>query len=226
MKRLALFDIDKTLLRVYGAHFRAFSSAFKKVYGIDTHIGNIRHDGMTDQQIIIEILKNEGLSEQVIENKMGECMEAIVSFFDEDAELEKVVVMDGARELLEELQRKDVLMGLVTGNLEAIALAKVGKAGIGHYFKVGGYGSDDRDRAQLVRLAVQRAEKHFDFDREGEVFLFGDALQDIRAGKEAGVRTIGVTTGIFSKEQLYEAGADSVLDDLKDSKEIMKRLFS
>ena len=63
MNKLILFDIDKTLVPSSRAHHKAFSEAFKKVYGIDASIKIINHHGMTDQQIIIEVLKKNGLSE-------------------------------------------------------------------------------------------------------------------------------------------------------------------
>ena len=55
--KLALFDVDKTLIRVSKGHSTAFSIAFKIVYGIDAKIDEIDHHGMTDQQVIIEVLK-------------------------------------------------------------------------------------------------------------------------------------------------------------------------
>ena len=58
MEKLALFDIDKTLITSSKAHDMAFSAAFKKVYGFDTNQRAINHHGMTDQQIIIEVIKN------------------------------------------------------------------------------------------------------------------------------------------------------------------------
>ncbi len=91
-----------------------------------------------------------------------------------------------------------------------------------HYFKIGGFGSDDINRTNLVRLAIKRAEEKFNFKFNNNVFLVGDAPQDMKAGKEAGVKTIGVTTGIYSKEQLKNAGADFILETLKDKNKFLK----
>ena len=59
MNKLVLFDIDKTLIPSSRAHHQSFSEAFKKVYGIDTTIEIINHHGMTEQQVIIEVLKKK-----------------------------------------------------------------------------------------------------------------------------------------------------------------------
>lgn len=51
MNKLVLFDIDRTLIIGTKGHKKAFSEAFKKVYGMETNIDIINHQGMTDQQI-------------------------------------------------------------------------------------------------------------------------------------------------------------------------------
>lgn len=223
MNKLVLFDIDKTLIKSSEVKDKiAFPGAFKKVYGIDTNINVINHHGMTDQQIIIEVLKKKGLDEHTIKARLEECMDVMIEIFNKHNHQDKVVVLDGAKELLEELNKNNILMGLVTGNLEEIAKGKLKKIGLNKYFKVGGFGSDGINRTNLVRLAIKKAEDNFNFESNNNVFLFGDAIQDIKSGKEAGIKTIGVTTGIYSEEQLKDAGADFVVENLRDKDEILR----
>lgn len=222
MNNLALFDIDSTLIKSSNGHKKAFSEAFKKVYNVDTNIDIINHHGMTDQQIIIEVLTKNGLSEQKIKSKMEKCMEAMVESFNRVVEDYEIILLEGVGELLEKLNKNKVLMGLVTGNLEPIARGKLKKIGLSYYFKIGGFGSDDINRTNLVRIAIRRAEENFNFRFNNNVFLFGDAPQDMKAGKGAGVRTVGVTTGSYSKEQLENAGADFILENLKDTDKVLK----
>jgi len=227
MNKLILFDIDRTLIISSKAHHKAFSEGFKKVYGVDTTIDIINHHGMTEQQVIIEVLKKNGFGEQEIKSKIKECIKEMVSSFNKFIENEKITPLDGVLGLLEELEKNNFLMGLVTGNLEDIAKGKLKKAGINHYFKIGGFGNDDIERANLVKLAIKRAEENFDFLRHNDnVFLLGDAPQDMMAGKEAGVKTIGVTTGIYSKEQLEKAGADFVVESLKEKNKIFEIILN
>ncbi len=47
----------------------------------------------------------------------------------------------------------------------------------------------------------------------GECVYIGDSEVDIRTGRAAGMRTIGVTWGFRSKEELLEAGAEETVDD-------------
>jgi phosphoglycolate phosphatase-like HAD superfamily hydrolase len=115
---------------------------------------------------------------------------------------------------------------LVTGNLEKIARAKLKKIGIDHFFKIGGFGSDHINRTNLVKIAIRRAEAQFNIDSDRQVFHFGDAPQDMKAGLEAGVVPIGVATGVFTAEQLKAAGAETVIPNLKDAGEILGFLLS
>lgn len=220
--KLILFDIDKTLISGSRSHRKAFSDAFKIVYEIDTTIDIINHHGMTDQQIIIEVLKKNGLSEEKIKPKLDYCIKTMINSFSKIIKDDEIVVLDGVCELLKELNQRNVLMGLVTGNLEPIARGKLEKASLNHYFKIGGFGSDDINRSNLVRLAIKRAKENFNFKSNNNIFLFGDAPQDMKAGKEAGIKTIGVTTGIYSREQLENAGADFIFENLKDTNQILK----
>jgi len=203
-------------------HKEAFSEAFKIVYNIDTTIDIIEHSGMSDQQVIIEVLKKNGLDKQKIKSRMIDCMKVMIESFNKVIEQEKIVVLDGVKELLEELNKHNVLVGLVTGNLEPIARSKLKKVGLNHYFKVGGFGTDDINRVNLVKIAIKRAEKNFDFKLKNNVFFIGDNPREIKAAKEVGVRTIGTATGIFSMKELKNTDTDFVLKNLKDTNRILK----
>jgi len=220
MKGLILFDIDKTLIKSSTGHSATFSEGFKKIYGVNATTKSIVTHGMTDQQIIIEVLKKKGLTESQIVPKINECMKVMLEYFDNIKDTIEVNVLGGVPELLEELKNQNFLIGLVTGNLEPIGREKMKKAKLNKYFKLGGFGSDDISRTKLVKLAIKRAEENFDFKYDNNVFLFGDAPQDMNAGHEAGVITIGVTTGIYTKEDLENA-ADYVVDNLQDTQKIL-----
>ena len=217
---LLLFDIDGTLISsVSSSHKKAFSEGFRTVYGIDADIGIINHHGMTDQQIIIEVMKKKGLAMDIIESGLKRCMHVMASSFARFAEDDEIMPMKGVVELLERLKARGATMGIVTGNLEDIAWQKLRKAGIENYFSTGGFGSDSPIRTELVKITLRRTGKTPDSNR---VFLIGDTPKDIIAGKEAGVKTIGVATGIYSREELEQAGADYVLGNLEDADQFLR----
>ena len=220
MNKLVLFDIDKTLIDRSICHHVAFSYAFKKVYNVTVDISIINYAGMTDPQIIMEILTCIGLDEDLIKSKIDECMEAIVDYFRKNAEREDIPALDGAKELLDALENR-VIIGLITGNLEPIALEKMRKAGLSRYFKVGGFGSDNINRTELVKTAIRRAKDNCNFNGS-EVFVVGDTPRDVKAGFEVGAKSIGVATGRYSKKELKDSGADFIFDNLRDKEKIIE----
>ena len=76
-----------------------------------------------------------------------------------------------------------------------------------------------------MRIAFSRAENQFDLEGSNQVFHFGDAPQDMRAARKAGVTPIGVATGIFSAEELEAAGAYKVVPNLKNVDALIDILF-
>jgi len=135
-------------------------------------------------------------------------------------------ILKGVFNLLTKLDQKGFLLGLVTGNLEKIARAKLKKIGIDHFFTFGGFGSDHINRTNLIKIAIKRAEKQFGFVADNLIFHFGDAPQDMRAAREAGVIPIGVATGIFSPDELESAGAYQVVPNLKNTDAILRLMLN
>jgi len=220
MSKLVLFDIDNTLIKSSRGHKAAFSIAFKKIYGIDASINIIQYSGMTDQQIIFEVLKLKGLDEEKIQSKLNLCIKEMINAW-KSLNDNEIFILPGVHKLLEILFKEHFLLGLVTGNLEAIARDKMKRLGINHFFKVGGFGSEHINRTELVKIAINKAQSNFNFILSNNVYLFGDAPQDMRAAREAEIIAIGVTTGIYTKKQLEDAGADMVIDDFTNTEKIL-----
>ena len=221
---LALFDIDNTLMKTPVSHRDAFFTAIKNVYGINTDFAGLKPHGMTDRQIISGVLKINGVEECRIYEGMEKCLLDMTEIFKREVVNENLIILQGVEDLLKELHSRSILMGLVTGNVEAIAWTKLKITGLSHYFKMGGFGSDDSSRTNLVKLAVGRAVKSFGFSGSGDVFLFGDTPKDIIAGKEAGVRTVAVSTGIFSRKELLKSNPDYIHENLSEISSIIKYL--
>jgi phosphoglycolate phosphatase-like HAD superfamily hydrolase len=118
--------------------------------------------------------------------------------------------------------RDDVLLGIVSGNLERAAWLKLEAAGLRSYFAAGAFGSDGRRRADLVALAMQRfatrAGRRFSAD---EVWVIGDTPDDVAGGRAHGTRTLAVATGSFTRDELVHCQPHSLLDDFADTARVM-----
>lgn len=118
------------------------------------------------------------------------------------------------RRLLERLQRRGILMGLVTGNLTRIGWKKVERAGLKRYFRFGAFGEMSADRAGLVRLAVRQARRAGWIDRHTRIGLVGDSPNDVRAAQANRILAIAVATGISGPDELASLSPDVLLKDL------------
>jgi phosphoglycolate phosphatase-like HAD superfamily hydrolase len=211
-----LFDIDGTLLVTGGAGAVAWQRAFREMHGIDANIDEHTHAGMTDPEIAAIVFR------EVIgrEGSAAERAEAIAGYL---SHLQQAVeesdgyrVMPGIEELLPRLAGEGVLLGLVTGNIEAAANIKLARADLNRFFAFGGYGSDSSDRTELTRKAVDRggevAGKELD---PAATVAVGDTPRDVKAGHGAGIKVVGVATGKYSVAELDEAGADWAIEDVR-----------
>ena len=135
-------------------------------------------------------------------------------------------VKPGVRELLAHLSaRKNVGLGLLTGNLEQGARIKLGAFHLNEYFPTGAFGSDDEDRNSLLPIAVKRFEELFQQRIEiDECIIIGDTPRDVECAHIYHAVCIGVATGPYSFEELVEAGADYVVRDLSDHASLLRFL--
>jgi phosphoglycolate phosphatase len=231
MKRLVLFDIDGTLLSARGAPRRAFDRAMMQAYGTTGPIATHRFDGKTDPQIARELLAAAGLADAVIDAGLP----ALWASYIRELRLElsqpdhETLVFPGIRVLLDTLEARtgDVVLGLLTGNIEPGASLKLASAGIRNRFRVGAFGSDCERREGLPPLAVARARDSvgITFSRR-EIVIIGDTPADVTCGRALGVRALGVATGRHAGAELLHAGADAVFADLSATAEVLDAILS
>jgi phosphoglycolate phosphatase len=210
---LLLFDIDGTmLLRAVEAHRDAIHSALRRVWHVDDPAAaRVQAAGRTDPEIARAILLQSGVSADRIDARMGDFKRAAGEEYahrvDDDL---SAFLAPGVLDVLSALhEREDVVLSLVTGNLEAIARLKLARAGIGRFFASGqgGFGSDHEDRSELPAIARARAgAPGAPYPRE-ETIVIGDTPLDVACAQADGVRCFAVTTGPFRAGELGDADA-------------------
>ena len=215
MIETVLFDIDGTLLVTGGAGAVAWQRAFHELYGIDADIEEHTHAGMTDPEIAAIVFR-EVIGRDGSEAELAKAIAGYLSHLEDAVEESSGYrVMPGIEELLPRLVERGVLLGIVTGNIESAAQIKLARADLHRFFAFGGYGSDSRDRTELTRKALERgggvAGSPLDL---AAATAIGDTPRDVKAGHGAGIRVAGVATGVYSVEELAQAGADWALADV------------
>ena len=129
---------------------------------------------------------------------------------------EQYRVLPGAEQTLAALAEAGVMLGLVSGAMEGAARTKLVPANLNRFFIFGAYGSDSPDRAELTRLAIEKAARLHSRLTPSQVFVVGDTPRDIDAAAAAGAVSVGVATGKYSVDELVAAGGAHVLKSLED----------
>jgi phosphoglycolate phosphatase-like HAD superfamily hydrolase len=220
MRRLILFDIDGTLLAADGAGARALRAALHAVYGSTGATGGYSFAGRTDPEIVRDLLRGVGRAEEEIEAGLERLWPLYLANLQEEVRRQPVHALPGVPQLVERAHEAggEVLVGLLTGNLERGARIKVEAAGLDFSrFRVGAFGSDHAERPELPAIAVQRAWALTGVGYRGkEVVIIGDTPRDVACGAHLGVRTIATATGSFGVEALAQCGPDHLFADLSD----------
>ena len=219
--KVVLFDIDGTILRTGGAGRRAVHRALEEVFGAPVPDGH-EFDGKTDPQIVRELMRRAGLEHRDIDDRLEQALERYVELLHlELARLDRADgILPGVLSLLDVLEsRSDVLLGLLTGNVHAGAMAKLSAVGIRpERFRVGAFGSDHADRPELPAIARGRASELLGREIPGyDVVVIGDTPADMSCGRGIGARSIGVATGRYSVDELRACAAAAVFADLSDT---------
>jgi phosphoglycolate phosphatase len=215
--RAVLFDIDGTLLVTGGAGGVAWQRGFVELYGVEANVAEHTDAGMTDPEIAAiifrEVIGREGSAEERA-RAIG-CYLKHLS--DAVAASGGYRVMPGIEDLLDRLIDAGLLLGLVTGNIEAAAHIKLARGHLNRFFSFGGYGSDSADRTEVTKAALRRGELVSGGKlQDGACIAVGDTPRDVTAGHGAGIKVVGVATGSYSVGELREAGADWALETVQD----------
>jgi phosphoglycolate phosphatase len=226
--RLVLFDIDGTLIRGVRQHLNSFVYSWRKVYRVSDLDFDpqdapewFAHDGKPDSQITFDVMRRHNIKDPL--KRMRACNRVMGEFYRKNVHKEHLVLIPGARKAIVALHKKGFCLGLVTGNLEAIARCKLSRFSLNSYFPAGGFGEDALTRKGLIPLAVKRLEKKFLVKfADKDIFLIGDTPRDIAAAKANNVRCISVASGRFSRQRLKNRHPFAILPDLIDSKKLLR----
>jgi phosphoglycolate phosphatase len=227
-KTLILWDIDHTLIENGGVSKETYALAFELLTGSVSSVCPTT-DGRTDFQIMYELLSANSVDTEKyveiaqFEGVLAEAMERKVSQLTQRGH-----ILPGVVEALTVLSAAPtVVQSALTGNISSNARAKLSAFNLDMWvdLEVGGFGSDDKIRSNLVDVARQKVSKKYGimFDRSSTI-LIGDTLFDVKAAHDGDARILAVATGVYSTTQLIEAGADVVLDSLADLDRFMAAL--
>lgn len=225
--RLILFDIDGTLISTNGLARQAFAEAIEEALGRPSTALTYDFAGKTDQQIYTDILRGSKAGDEDIKRLKDAIFTAFFRRLEERLTTDNVKVLPGVRELLAALEvEQAATLALLTGNMIQGARIKLTPPQLLPYFTFGAFGNDAFHRHELPPIAVERA-----YDRTGATFkakdivIIGDTPHDIDCGRHLNVRSIGVSTGRYTYDQLAAHNPDFLFEDLTDIDRLFTAIF-
>jgi phosphoglycolate phosphatase len=194
------WDIDGTLLTTGKGGVPAWEQAVREVTGRDFELASIRIPGLTDYQIAVRTFQQLGIDADMstLERMVGRYESLLPEYLPQ----RKGQVMPNVREILDATAPlADVRSYLLTGNTRGGARAKLTHYGLFHYFADGAFAQDAGDRSTIAARALELARKAGPVADES-IFVIGDTPHDIECANAIGAKTIAVSTGGYSFEEL------------------------
>jgi phosphoglycolate phosphatase-like HAD superfamily hydrolase len=215
MVRLALFDIDGTLIRTDGAGVAAFGRAFEAAFGIPQATAGMKFAGRTDTSLTRELFVRHGLEPSPA--RFQQFFDCYVCCLEQLMAASTGSVCRGVPEFLGQLRAlpEPPAIGLLTGNVRLGAEIKLRRFGLWDQFVTGAFGDDDEDRNRIAHVARGRGSRLLGRALAGdEILVVGDTPHDVACGRAIGARVLAVSTGGSSPEELRGAQPDWLVPDL------------
>lgn len=225
---LVLFDIDGTLVTPGGAGRRALREAGVALFGEGFSLDGLDPSGKLDPAIFDELAARHPQFD--LRGRAGAFQERYLAAMRH--QVHSLRALPGARAALQRLALEPrVALGILTGNVAAVAALKLEATGLTppatpDPFAVRVHGDDATERSDLVALALARYTARNAGAAPTRALVVGDTPRDVAAGHAHDVPVLAVATGRWSAAALRAAGADRVIDDLRDLAPLLQSIAS
>jgi phosphoglycolate phosphatase len=216
MIRLALFDIDGTLVRTGGAGVKAFARVFATEFNATDGFERLKFAGRTDFGIVREFFDVHRIP--ATEENFRRFFERYVYWLDHILASSRTETCPGVWEFIGQLRelRPPPLLGLLTGNIRLGAEIKLRHFDLWKVFATGAFADDHEDRDQIAAVARERGRRILGDDlRDDQILVVGDTPYDIRCGRAIGARVLAVATGGATLPELQQHHPDWAVADLR-----------
>lgn len=222
--KLVLFDIEGTLIKAgYPPSRRRYPYALKKIFKKEIPLNMADYEGKIDLGFLKKTLKRQGLNKEQISESLNDIFDTAYSYLAKNikSDYKKRLIKPAALLVKKLYPKKNIYLGLLTGNEENVARLKISTAGLSDYFRLGLFGDEAESRNKLARLVFSRARKFLGIDfLKKNIYIIGDTPHDVDCAKSISAKTIAVATGKYSFSQLKKTKPDLVVETLADKKVI------
>ena len=210
----AIFDLDGTIIDSIGIYYKIVEAVLEKL-GLPqvskADLRNATENGQFDWSVIFpeEIKENE---EELIKNAWKIAEEISPKMF-----RDKVKLIPGAADVLTRVSESGIKLAVVTSTPQKNMTAKLKpliESGISHLMEEI-ITADDTTRTKPAADPVLECNKRLGIAAGKSVYV-GDMRLDIKAGKAAGTKTIGVLTGFDDFESLKTEKPDAIIKSIAE----------
>lgn len=221
--KLLLFDIDGTLVTMWRVHEKAYEFTINKLYGVSgVNFRTHYTPGDSNEEVVTNNLMALGYKRNFIERKIKDVSSTIADYYSLNVSSKDIEILPGVIKLLKSI-KKDLCVGIVTGNNTTTANTMLSNAGLLEYFYFIIGADDDNSREERLLSAIKKAEDitSIRFSHE-DVYYFDDSSASISISKKLGITSIAVATGDTPYEILAKAKPDYLLKNMVDTNLIIK----
>lgn len=218
MIRLALFDIDGTLIRTGGAGVRAFERTGAAEFHRPNGVSHIKFAGRTDVSLVREFFAAHDIP--ATDENFNRFFDRYAFLLEDQMRHAQGGPCAGVEAFLRGLRTlpEPPLLGLLTGNIRLGAEIKLRRFEMWALFETGAFGDDHEDRNELARIARARGSRVLGRELDGsEVLVVGDTGFDIACGRAIQARVLAVGTGGGKLEELRKHQPDWLVRDLREA---------
>lgn len=215
--KLVVFDIAGTTVKDNHEVSKAFQSALKK-YNYYVEVSTIDPlMGYEKTLAIKQILRSVELEKNITDELVGKIhrafVEQMIEYYSTSPDIE---ALPNVEETFAVLHEQGVLVGINTGFSKDIAETVINRLNWNEKglidFLVG---SDEVELGRPHPYMIQKMMREGGILHSEEVAKVGDTEVDVREGQNAGCKyVIGVTTGIFTRDELETYKPTHIIDDI------------
>lgn len=211
MKKFVIFDLDGTLLNTLEDLKDSTNFALRKFNYPVRSLEEVRNFVGNGVKKLIERAVPKDCT------NTDECLECFKKYYSQNM-YNKTAPYDGIIEVLRELRKNGVKIGVVSNKFDSAVKELCGK-----YFKDlidVAIGQSDNTAKKPAPDGVFKAMEILGAAKDVTVYA-GDSDVDVQTAKNAGLPCIGVTWGFRDRENL--AGANCIIDKPSDIIEVLKK---
>jgi pyrophosphatase PpaX len=213
MQPALLFDLDGTLVDSIELIMRSMQHAF------DGHTGQVPSDDEWRALIgrpLVDSFREFVTEDAEVERLIGRYREYQLANHDR-----LLRAYDGIVAAIRGFAAAGHPMALVTSKADWLATRALVHVGLDEAIPVV-VGCDSCTRHKPHPEPVERALALLGASPADSIFV-GDSPHDVESGRAAGVHTVGVTWGAFTRDEMARAGADVVIHEVEALKDVVAR---